>query len=141
MKRGVILTRYEAGSEVDLGLIGAIRLRIVAENKINMDPNIFVWERLPKSPHQEEAESIASHVASPADMAEFPVGEPNPGVPFFRRSYIDFKLRSTIDCNAAYDRTEINVGVLIDGLKALDALEVVSTVCIGDCEDSDSVSS
>lgn len=140
MKRGIKLTRWEAGDDVDMGLYGAIRLRIVAENQINMDPNIFVWELLPKSPHQDVAEAVASHTASASDMAEFAVGEPNPGQEYFRLSYIDFLLRSVVDCNDTYKHTKTNVEVLVESLKALDELKIVETTCIGDCEDSESAS-
>lgn len=140
MKRSIYLTRLEAGDELDLGLIGAIRLRIVADRPVNVDPAIFVYQMLPKSPHQDEAMAVASHVASPTDMANFPINEPNPGIPFFRLTYIDFPLNSTIECNETWERTVRNVDVLLEGLKALDALTEVSTVCIGDCDDSDSAS-
>ena len=73
-------------------------------------------------------------------MANFPINEPNPGIPFFRLTYIDFPLNSTIECNETWERTVRNVDVLLEGLKALDALTEVSTVCIGDCDDSDSAS-
>lgn len=140
MKRSVKLTRWEAGDEVDLGLYGAIRLRITASDPLNMEAAVFVWHRLPKSPFQDEAIDVVSHIASAADMAEFPVDEPTlAGIPYFRRSYVDFLFRSTTECEAAWERAERDVGVLVESLKALDVLSEVSTVCIGDCDDSASV--
>lgn len=138
MARSITIVRAEAGDETNLGPIGAIRLLLTATEPVNIDPAIFVWQRKPKSPHRTEEEDICSHVASPADMEEFPVGEPDPGSPFFRLTYADMLFRSVVYLEETITRTLSNVRVLLEGLDALDTLETVSTLCVGECDSGDS---
>jgi hypothetical protein len=139
LARSIKITRLEMEPEVNLQMVGALRLRIVASEAVGMDGEIFVWHQLPKSPHQEEAYNIGSHTASAADMEELPIGEPSPGSPFFRRNYLDMLFRSTTALEAAWERTIDAVDNLLQGLDALDTLSETSTICVGDCSNSTSL--
>lgn len=141
------LTRLEA-DPINYQYVGAYRLRIEASDPSNSGAptDVFIWHQLPVNPFTEEADERCIAVCSPADIAEYPVGAPDPDAtyPFFRRDYLEFDLRSRSLVNSVWTAVMQAVDQLLNGLELLEELEVQQEVWIGgepDSGDSDSESS
>jgi hypothetical protein len=103
-----------------------------------MDPNIFVYQNqiLP----QGEVNTF-TNVASAADMAEYPVGAPNPGGVWFRGCHIDLIFRNITLADDAWKCIKEDVDALINTLGVMETLEVQEVVVFGACDTNESLSS
>lgn len=135
MARSIKLVQSIGGEEIDIQTLGALRFRVDASEPCGMpSAAVFVWKRLPASPSQTEDQDICSHVASPADMEEYPEDNPHPGGVYFRRTYIDFLFRSPAYCGMVWNQVRQAVEVLLFGLDTLDVLRPTATITLGECD-------
>ena len=134
MARRLKLDRKEV-TNVDYQWTGAFRLRIECSDPSNSgaDPNVFVYRRDPANPYDGTANDTFFAVASPVDLSEYPVGEPNPDAqyPFFRLDYVELDFRATSDAVEAYDLIVAELGTLCRALDRLEQLEAASSVWVG----------
>lgn len=76
----------------------AYRLRIDVEQppESQMDANIFMYHRVPYNPYSQVYDDIFIGVASPVDLSEYPILEPNSQTtfPFFRLPYVELDFRN-----------------------------------------------
>lgn len=73
-----------------------IRVRITADNAVNMPTKIFAYLLMPMKAGAGERVGAFDHVCSPVDLEEYPEDEPLPGhrPEWFRLNYVDVLLRS-----------------------------------------------
>ena len=66
------------------------RLRVwVSETTNNIPAQIFVYQRIPSVPLDTELQDIFVHVASYADISDYPSEKPDNTAPFFRQYFFD----------------------------------------------------
>lgn len=74
---------------------GRHRLQVwVSRTTNNIPSEIFVYQRFPSVPLYPDLQDIFVHVASYADLEDFPVGDPEDLVPFYRKYAIDIVFES-----------------------------------------------
>jgi len=114
----IVLAREVAQTETGSGFR---RLKMWVKEYEDVDPNIFVYQRTPNLVGQTNDADVFQHPASYADMQEYPVGAPAPGVipdpPFFRLSFVDIVFRSNTDMEAGSKKIEERVKALISAYK------------------------
>lgn len=98
---GVELTR-ETSVYAVTGRPHGYRMRIYVSNYWNMDPNIFVLTREAGLETSDEPVYVFSHVASPADMEEYPAWTDGTDASTVRAAEIDLVFRSENDLNDAW---------------------------------------
>jgi hypothetical protein len=112
------------------------RLRVDVTEAVGIPAEVFVYSRKPADPYTGLVEDVWSGIASFPDLAEYPVGAPNPdlGCPFFRQSFIEVDVRSQKDYEKIWqlvvDQVK-NLKIAFD--KAAD-LVVVEEATIGEDE-------
>jgi hypothetical protein len=69
---------------------GDARLRIWVSETTDIIPGkIFVYQKYPRVPQNENLEDLFVHIASYADLIDFPQDKPSAESPYFRKYYID----------------------------------------------------
>jgi hypothetical protein len=125
----------KAVTQVNYQFLGAYRLRIEVSDPDNTgaDPNVFLFLRRPVNPYNQEVLDDFHAIASPVDLAEYPVGEPNAltTYPFYRIDFIELDFRSTAQANDTWTLIVAEVDALLRALDRLDALEVVEETYVG----------
>jgi len=134
MARRLKLDRKEV-TNVDYQWTGAFRLRIECSDPSNSgaDPNVFVYRRDPANPYDGTANDTFFAVASPVDLSEYPVGEPNPDAqyPFFRLDYVELDFRATSQANEVWVIVVREVNNLLQALDRLENLQLTEEVWVG----------
>lgn len=101
---------------------GCHRLRLWVSDYDDVDPNIFVYQRVPSVPEGPDPDDVFVNVASVADMEEYPRIEPGPDYPFFRLSSIDLVFRSVDIMDKVVARIKTDIRALLDNLAAIEEL-------------------
>lgn len=131
MARSIKLTRYQV-EPVENADLQAFRLRVVAEDasNTNQDVNVFLYLRKPLNPYTNRRDDVFYAVASPADMADYPVGAPDPdqAYPFFRLPYVELDLRSQSLVEDVWKIIQEEVGNLLTALERMDQLSQVQEI-------------
>lgn len=139
--RRLRLTKYEV-TNVNHQYLGAARLKVVATDPENSgaDPNVFLFNRRPANPYDGSVFDLFIGVASAADMADFPVGEPDPDAayPIFRENEFEIDIRTIGLLNETWTLVVEEVGTLLAILDRLELLVPTVTVDLGTAVDSDS---
>ena len=128
------LVRQELTS-VQYQWAGAFRMRIDATdpNGTGADPNVFLYRRDPVNPYTGEAADVFFAVAAPADIADYPVGQPDPSkpYPFLRLDYVELDFRAVTQANAVWTIVVREVNALLVLLSRLEDLTVVAEEYVG----------
>lgn len=134
------LVRSEA-ARYEYQYFGALRLRVEVTEAVDIDPNIFVYKRDMGTPYvpDDPVDDTFQSVASAADMAEYPVGAPDPDVafPFFRQTWVELDFRSTLEADRFWATLVAEAAVLLHSLNKLEQLQVAETVQIGPFPEDD----
>jgi hypothetical protein len=144
-KRGVPLTKSTL-KNVNYQFLGAFRLRVDAGTPTGgMDSNVFLYRRDPYDIMTGETIDTYLNTASAVDMAEYPVGDPNPetNFPFFRLSWFEIDIRASSIAEKLWQITVAEVNNLCAALDRLELLVPIETVQCGAAStsgNSDSVS-
>lgn len=79
-----------------------IRVRITADQAVDMPTKIFAYMMSPMKPGTGEKVGNFDHVCSPVDLEEYPEDEPIPGLrpEWFRLNYVDILVRSRAEAHA-----------------------------------------
>jgi len=122
------LQRYGL-TRVDSADLDVFRLRLVTANPVGIDPNIFVFIRQPLALGSEDQVNKFTNVASVADMAEYPVDDPNVDneFPFFRSNEVILDFRSSADYEYGLDEIRARVEQLLAATARLSSLTSMET--------------
>lgn len=144
MARRLKLTKSEVVN-ANFQYLGAVCLRVEAEDAENTgaDPNVFMYLRAPQNPYDGSTNDVFHAIASPADMAEYPAGQPssNTRYPFYRLPYIELYFRAVSQLNDAWTTIVSEVGTLQHALDVLERLTPTEEVTVGDPDTDGSSSS
>lgn len=139
MARRLKLTKLQV-VEVNYQYLGAFRLRVEATDPTDSgaDPHVFLYLRRPLNPYDETQDDDFHAVASPGDLAEYPVGEPNglTTYPFFRLDYVELDFRSTEQAEQVWLLIVAEVNALMQGLDRMETLVPVDEVWVGAAPDT-----
>jgi len=132
--RQFVLVRQEAG-RYEYQYFGALRLRVEVHDEVDFDPNIFVYRQDLATPYTPDASPTNTFmaVASPADMAEYPIGAPDPkkAFPFFRQDWVELDFRSTLHADEAWKKLVEEAAILLHAFNRLEELQESEVVTIG----------
>lgn len=132
--RTLSLVRSEAG-RYEYQYFGALRLRVDVVDAVHIDPHIFVYRRDMSSPYTPDASPTDTFfaVASPADMDDYPLDNPDAkkAFPFFRKRVVELDFRSTLLADEAWQVIVQEAAVLIHATNKLEILKHAETVPIG----------
>lgn len=139
MARRLKLTKLQV-TEVNYQFLGAFRLRVEATDPIDSgaDPYVFLYNRRPLNPYTETQDDDFHAIASPGDLAEYPVGEPNglTTYPFFRLDYVELDFRSTEQAEATWLLIVAEVDALMKALDRMETLVPTDEVWVGAAPDA-----
>ena len=83
------------------------RLQVyVSETTNNIPATIFVYQKIPTVPLDDKLADIFVHVASYADLGDFPENAPGPDSPFFRMYHVDLTFTSLAYLTKIWDQME-----------------------------------
>lgn len=132
--RSFSLVRSEAGRE-QYQYFGALRVRVDVVDAVHFDPHIFVYRRDMVSPYSPDSPPTDTFftVASPADMAEYPINNPDPlkAFPFFRKRVVELDFRSTLHADQFWQVVVQEAAVLLHAFNKLEVLGHAETVPVG----------
>lgn len=132
--RRLKLKKYEL-QNINYFWLGAFRLRVEVSDPCDAgtDPHVFLFQRKPPNPYNDVVEDEWLGIASPVDMSEFPVGEPNEttAYPFFRLNYLEVDLRSVDVAHTVWKLIQEEVAVLIQALDRMELLVPTEEVYVG----------
>lgn len=140
--RGITLTR-EKESLVPIENRGdGFRIRITASAADMMPNEVFLNKENLFDPVSLLTNTEFCAVASPEDLVNLPIGEPDPldSPPFFRTAVIDVIVGSRALAEGLWDEVKAQVCGLVDALNRKDRLVVAETIRCGDPEESPSLS-
>lgn len=145
MARRLKLTKFGV-TQINYQWAGAYRLRVEASDPSGAgnDPYVFLHRRDPVNPYAGTADDVFFAVASPADIAEYPVGAPDglTAYPIFRLNSFEIDLRALALVDEVWTVVKNEVSNLLVAMDRLEELEVEEETWVGDApEDSDSDSS
>ena len=107
-------------SRVNIVENGCHRLRMWTSDYDGIDPNIFVYQRVPSVPEGSDPDDQFVNVASVADLEEYPHTLPGPDYPFFRLPSIDLVFRSVDLLTKTVDNIRRDIEDLLENLDALE---------------------
>lgn len=144
MARGLKLQRY-AIENANHYHLRVFRLKVVAVEPFDgMTEYVFVYRRHPVNPYTGEYFDEFCGVASATDLAEYPIGAPDPNAgthPFFLSDRFEIDLRSQTHYDQVWELIKDEVCTLITVLNLADNLVVEETHLCGDeAADSESAS-
>lgn len=134
MARRLKLTRSQL-VEVNYQYLGAFRLRVEVSDPSGSgaDPYVFLYNRRPLDPYTNTADDDFMAIASPGDMAEYPVGQPRAGTtyPFFRTNVVELDFRATEQAEETWALIVLEVGNLCKILDRMDQLVPTAELWVG----------
>lgn len=139
MARRLKLTKSQL-TEVNYQYLGAFRLRVTASDPTDSgaDPYVFLYNARPVNPYDDTVTADFMAIASPGDLAEYPVGEPdaNTTYPFFRLDYVELDFRSTEQAERAWLLIVAEVDTLMKALDRMEQLVPTDEVWVGAAPDA-----
>ena len=130
-ERRILLTRFEAVN-VNYKRYGVYRMRIEASDAEgdDLDNYIFIYKRNPVSPYTNQNCDPFCAVVGPAQMAQYPPGEPDPdnNWPFYRLDFVELDFPSQTRADAAWSIIKQEACLLVEGLGKLTQLQAVETI-------------
>jgi hypothetical protein len=107
------------------------RLRIwVSETTNNIPAQIFVYQRIPLVPLDTELQDIFVHIASYADIQEYPSEEPDNKSPFFRQYFVDLVFDSLAILEENWVRMVRSVQLTVEDIARLNELPPVEIIIL-----------
>jgi len=109
------------------------RMRVwVSETSDNLPPTVFVYQRLPSVPSYDVLADLFVHIASYADIADYPENDPGEDSPFFRKYYVDLIFQSLPHLSDTWDLIEGQIKNTVEDLVRLNGEEAVEVI-VNDC--------
>lgn len=110
---------------------GSHRLQMWVTDYQDIDPNVFVYQRLNPVPPAVDPSDEYVNIASAADMVEYPIDNPDPALPqFFRKTAIDIIFRSVDLMNRSIEVMESDLRNMVRNLDILDIQGEDDTIII-----------
>ena len=127
---------------VEFAFFGVYRLRVEVTDYQDIDPNIFIYQRGAPNPHLDgEPCDFFVGIAGPPELAELPIGEPDPDqqYPFYRLSSVELDFRRQETAEEVWQLINSEATVLCQAMNAFQSLIVVEEVWVPDrpIEDSE----
>lgn len=123
-------------TEVSFDRLGAFRLRVDVSDPegTGTDPNVFLYNLLPVNPYNQTRSADFMAVASPVDLEEYPVGQPDDrtAFPIFRLNCVELDFRSTEQAEETWSSIVAEIDTLIKTLNRMDVLVPVVELRLGD---------
>jgi len=139
MGRQLTLTKSQL-TAVNFQYLGAFRLRVEARdaNNSGADPHVFLFNMRPLDPHNNTPTADFLTVASPVDMAEYPIGEPNSNTPYpiFRSDVVELDFRAVEQADEAWTLIVTEVTLLLRILDRMEQLVPVVELTVGTPDDT-----
>lgn len=105
------------------------RLRVwVSETTNNIPAQIFVYQRIPQVPLDTELQDIFVHVASYADLQEYPSEDPDDKSPFFRQYMFDLVFDSKAVLEENWQRILLSVQHTVEDIARINELPSVEII-------------
>ncbi|HUT57839.1 MAG TPA: hypothetical protein VNA25_08315 [Phycisphaerae bacterium] len=125
------------------GLILGFTFKVEVVEAVGLQPEIFVFLRVPKPSDPVDSDDVFQNIAAPADLEEYPAAEPNPETnhPFFRLSEVTLRFRSETIADDAWRCMQTDFEALLTALAEAANLEVEEVVEYGTKPSSSSSSS
>jgi hypothetical protein len=120
----------------------AFRLRVDVTHAVNMPAEIFLYQQNAPDPVTQAIYSTLITVASPVDLADYPVGAPNPDaeLPYFRQSFVELDVRSSAEYQEIWNTIRNAIGNLCEALDRLDNYTEVETVTFNSADGPEPIS-
>jgi hypothetical protein len=107
------------------------RLRIwVSETTNNIPAQIFVYQRIPLVPLDTELQDIFVHIASYADIQDYPSETPDDKSPFFRQYFVDLVFDSLAILEENWVRMARSVQLTVEDIARLNDLPPVEIIIL-----------
>jgi len=107
------------------------RLRVwVSETTNNIPAQVFVYQRIPLVPLDTELQDIFVHVASYADLQEYPAEAPDDKTPFFRQYFFDLVFDSKAILEENWQRILWSVQHTIEDVARINELPPVEIIVV-----------
>lgn len=134
MARRLKVKKYDVPN-VNYQWLGAYRLRIEVSDPSGSgaDPYVFLYLRNLPNPYDGSVTDVFHAVASPVDLAEYPIGEPDERTtyPFYRLDYVELDFRSTETAQESYILILEEINNLLLALDRLDLLVAAEETWVG----------
>ena len=127
--RYITLLKY-GQSQFVAGRTQGYRMVIEVDEVCNVSENIFLYRVAFPNPETGESMSRFEAVCSPADLEQYPIGEPEDGGSLYRLSAADLLFRSVNAADETWDSIRGDVEELVNTLNAMDNMLLVDTVVI-----------
>jgi hypothetical protein len=103
------------------------RLQVwVSKTSNNIPGEVFVYQRIPKVPTNPQPQDQFVHVASYADINDFPTENPEDDSPFFRLYYFDVTFRSLAVLNQKWVIVKKQITQTVEDIVRLNNLPPVT---------------
>jgi hypothetical protein len=107
------------------------RLRVwVSETTNNIPAQIFVYQRIPLVPLDTELQDIFVHVASYADIQDYPAEAPDNESPFFRQYFFDLVFDSLYILEQNWLRIASSVQHTIEDIARLNEMGPIEIIIL-----------
>jgi len=107
------------------------RLRVwVSETSNNIPGRLFVYQHIPIVPMDTELANLFVHVASYADINDYPEEAPDTKSPFFRRSGFDLVFDSKAELELAWIRAYRMLQNIVEDISRLNSMDPVEIVVV-----------
>ena len=137
------LTRY-AVENINWLTYGTYRMRIevTAVEGDGIDPYIFVYQRRPQSPYNDEPCDEFVAIAGPAQIADIPAGAPEADHywPFFRLSYVELDFTAEELAMEVWNTVQREAAILCEGFERYTQLVAQEDVWVPTMPDESSES-
>ncbi len=124
-----------------VGRTTGYRTYIEAFEPRGLEREIFMYQRTPVLYKGSSHKDVFQGIASPADMEEYPIGDPSTGSPFFRLAIADLVFRDLDRLTKSIELIAKDTEELIRAMAGLDVLKSLGTIDVGNPESSSSSSS
>ena len=105
------------------------RLQVwVSETTNNIPATVFVYQRIPMVPLDTGLSDLFVHVASYADLTDFPDNEPTADSPYFRRYYIDLLFDSLGTLEEKWTWMSRQIKLLVEDIIRINTLPPVEII-------------
>lgn len=121
MRRAIkLLPTFQASADPLDGV--GVRFSVTATAADGLPDEVFLFGVRPARPGAPAAVADFQCVCTPPDLADYPAGEPTPGMdpPFFRLAAVTLDFRSRKAASAAYEAIAADVVTLLDTLDRMD---------------------
>ena len=107
------------------------RLRVwVSETTNNIPAQIFVYQRIPSVPLDTELQDIFVHIASYADIQDYPAEAPDDKSPFFRQYFFDLVFDSKAILEENWQRIVWSVQHTVEDIARINEMDPVEILIL-----------